>query len=86
MARICVRCFFHVIIYSCQSRFLALCAKTDFRRTYHVCTTIHFVCLLACLLACLGRGLFVFLPTTGHGMVAVGSIGSGSRVIGFSIA
>lgn len=27
-----------------------------------------------------------FLPTTGHGMVAVGSVGSGSCVIGFPIA
>ena len=82
MARVCVRCLFHVIIYSCQSRFLALCAKTDFRRTYHVCTTIHFVCLFACL----GRGLFVFLPTIGHEMVVFGSIGPSSRVIGFPIA
>lgn len=72
MAKVCVICFFHF--------------------------TMYFQKLLSCLkvqkLTLGGPMIFVLLiifppfllPTTGHGMVAVGSVGSGSCVIGFPIA
>ena len=45
--------------------------KRDSLCTNHIFATNHFV---------------VFHSTTGHGMAAVGSVGSGSLVIGFPVA
>ena len=73
MARVSVISRFHFIMHSAKSRLLLQhqSAKTDSWCTYHIFTRVFLV---------------FFLRTTDHGLVAVGSVGSGSAVIDFPVA